>query len=127
MTTESTRSLRDLLLLISASARQAAGIVNEQASQADEAAQPEYFTAPPRIERTLERLVPLLETLNERIAALSAAQASLLAAAVASAAAQGATPAQLRALSDLHTALGGETAQLSAALAGRPLAATPSP
>jgi hypothetical protein len=58
--------------------------------------------------------------LQAEIAAAPAAIATLVATAIANQAAAGVTPAQMQSLADLHTALSGDTAQLTAALAGTP-------
>ena len=74
--------------------------------------------------------------LQTEVAGAPAAIATLVATAVAKQVGLGVTPAQLQSLADLHTALGGETAQLQAALAGTappppvvtpPVVTTPAP
>jgi hypothetical protein len=72
------------------------------------------------LQGSIDTLIADNVALKAAVDGAPAAIATLVAAAIAAAATAGATPAQLQAMADLHTALGGETAELSAALAGTP-------
>lgn len=69
---------------------------------------------------SIDTLIADNVALKAAVDSAPAAIATLVAAALAGAVSAGATPAQLQQLADLHTALGGEAAQLTAALAGTP-------
>jgi len=77
------------------------------------------------LDTSIQQLIADNETLKTEIAGAPAAVATLLATAIAAQVSVGVTPAQMQSLSDLHTALGGEQAQLTAALAGTPPVVAP--
>ncbi len=77
------------------------------------------------LDTSIQQLIADNATLKSSVDAAPAELATLVAAAIAKQVSVGVTPAQMQSLFDLHTALGGETAQLTAALAGTPPVVTP--
>lgn len=73
-----------------------------------------------QLDTGIAQLIADNTALAAQIAAAPAAIATLVATAVAAAVAAGATPAELAEIAALHTSLGGDQAQLAAALAGTP-------
>ena len=78
------------------------------------------------VQTSIDQIIADNAELKAAVDGAPAAIAALIAKAIADQANAGVTPAQMQSLADLHTALGGELAQLNAALAGTPPAvATP--
>lgn len=87
----------------------------------------EMQTMSQSLQSSIDLLIADNTALKAAVDAAPAAIATLVATAIAGAASQGATAAQLQSMADLHTALGGETSVLQAALAGTAPAPTPTP
>lgn len=79
------------------------------------------------LDQSIAQLIADNQQLKSDIDAAPASIATLVAAAIAGAINQGATPAQLQAMADLHTALSTDHTELTAALAGTAPVVAPAP